>query len=212
MPVRRLFAVGLWLCVTTAATAIVWAGTSTVVADLTDRPPPVVGRRDVERALVSGEPDARTAPGITTPSASGTPSTVPPKGAQSPAAAAGAPASTPSAPQTPGAVVPSPVAPVAPSAPTPTTVPSPPATRAPQSPTATYSTTGGMVTVACNGFFIDLVSATAATGYSVDVVTGGPYYIEVHFVRTGRDYPVWAFCLGQPIRVYDGPPGGQVFG
>src|SRR5947209_419700 len=47
MPTRRLFAVGLWLCVTAAATTIVWAGTSTVAADLTDRPAPVVPHCDL---------------------------------------------------------------------------------------------------------------------------------------------------------------------
>src|SRR5947208_3263106 len=74
-------------------------------------------------------------------------------------------------------------------------------------PTASYSTAGGVLTVTCNDyFFIRLLSATPSNGYAVNVVTAGPYYVEVHFVRPGRDEPVWAFCLGQPIRAYDGAP------
>lgn len=205
MLVRRLLAVGLWVCVTAAATAIVWAGTSTVAADLTDRPPPVVGHRDVVTALESGDPDDKTAPGITTPGASGTTSTVPPARRQSPGTPAGTPAAAPAAPAPPAGVATT-VAPAPPPAPPGPAPASPPTTPAPQRPTATYATTGGVVTVACQGFFIDVVSATPAAGYAVDVVTGGPYYIEVHFRRSGRDYPVWAFCLGQPIRAYGGPP------
>jgi len=61
------------------------------------------------------------------------------------------------------------------------------------------------VTVVCrNSFFIDIVSATPNNGYAVNVVTAGPYYVEVHFVRAGRDAPVWAYCLGRPVRAYDG--------
>ncbi len=57
------------------------------------------------------------------------------------------------------------------------------------------------MTVACSDFyFIELLSATPSDGYSVEVVTPGPYYVEVHFVGAGRDEPVWAYCLGQPYR------------
>src|ERR687893_2610896 len=94
MPLRRFFAVGLWLLVTASATAIVWAGTSTVAADLTDRPPPVVDRGDVVTALESGSPEAKTAPGITTPANDGSPSAGPSGG---PGSAPGAPN-----PQAPG--------------------------------------------------------------------------------------------------------------
>jgi len=70
---------------------------------------------------------------------------------------------------------------------------------------ATYSTAGGAVTVVCrNSFSIDLVSATPNNGYAVNVVTAGPYYVEVHFVRAGRDAPVWAYCLGRPVQAYGG--------
>ena len=211
MPVRRLLAVGLWLGVTAVATAVVWAGTSTVAADLTDRPPPVVAHRDVVEALEPGEPGAETEPGITTPSASGPTSTVP-SGAPRPAAP---PADAP-APGSPGAAAQPPRAAPAPTTTPPTTRPaSPPTTQAPLRPTATYSTAGGSATVGCTGpfyFFAELVSATPANGYAVNVVNAGPYYVEVHFVRPGRDEPLWVYCLGQPIRAYGGFPQGQVPG
>jgi hypothetical protein len=45
------------------------------------------------------------------------------------------------------------------------------------------------------------------------VASPGPYYVEVHFVRGGQDEPLWAYCLGQPIRAYGGAPGpGQTPG
>lgn len=205
MPVRRFLAVGLWLCVTAVATAVVWAGTSTVAADLTDRPPPVVAHRDVVEALQPGEGGAETDPGITTPRA-GVPTTAAPSGAPRTAApGAGAPAAGAS-----GSVTPSPnVAAPAPTTPPTTRPTSPPTTQAPQRPTATYSTPGGSATVACAGpfdFLVELVSATPRNGYAVNVVSAGPYYVEVHFVRPGRDEPLWAYCLGQPVRAYDGPP------
>lgn len=209
MPVRRLLAVGLWLCVTAVATAIVWAGTSTVAADLTDRPPPVVAHRDVVEALQPGEPGADTEPGITTPRAGGPTSTVPSGTPRSAAPAADAPAAG-----APGAAAqpPSVAAPPPPTTPPTTRPSSPPTTQAPQRPTATYSTAGGSATVGCTGpfyFFAELVSATPANGYAVNVVSAGPYYVEVHFVRPGRDEPLWVYCLGQPIRAYDGFSQGQ---
>jgi hypothetical protein len=209
VPVRRLLAVGLWLGVTALATAIVWAGTSTVAADLTDRPPPVVAHSDVVEALQPGEPAAETEPGITTPAAAGPTSTVPSGAPRSAAPAADAPAAggSPSPVQPPSVA-----APVPPTTPPTTRPSSPPTTQAPQRPTATYSTAGGRVTVGCTGpfyFFVELVSATPSNGYSVNVVSAGPYYVEVHFVRPGRVEPLWAYCLGQPIQAFGGPPTGQ---
>ena len=207
MPVRRLLAVGLWLGVTALATAIVWAGTSTVAADLTDRPPPAVAHRDVVEALEPGPSDAETEPGITTPRPATPPSTVAPAGR----APAGAPAA-PGPATSPSPASQSSLAPPAPAPAPPTTRPaSPPTTSPPQRPTASFSTAGGVVTVACNGpflFFIDLVSTTPSNGYAVNVVSAGPYYVEVHFVRPGRDEPVWAYCLGRPVRAYGVPRQG----
>jgi hypothetical protein len=73
-------------------------------------------------------------------------------------------------------------------------------------PTATYSTTGGVVRVACNGFFIDLLSAIPNNGYSVKVTVNGPVNVEVHFLRSGQDFSVKAVCFSQPIRYYDQTP------
>lgn len=208
MPVRRLLAVGLWLCVTAVATAVVWAGTSTVAADLTDRPPPVVAHRDVVEALQPGDPGAETDPGITTPGAAGPTTTVRSGAPRSAAPAADAPAAEGSGP---AAEPPSFAAP-APTTTPPTTRPSsPPTTLAPPRPTATFSTAGGSATVGCTGpfyFFAQLVSATPSNGYAVRVVNAGPYYVEVHFVRPGRDEPLWAYCVGQPVRAYGGAPQG----
>ncbi len=200
---RRSLAVALWLGVTIAATAIVWAGTSTVAADLTDRPAPVVAHQDVVNALQSDSPAPETAPGITTPDAGGASPTVPTGGTGTAVAAPSStvPGASSSANPAPGAVAPTP----APETP-PTTQPAgPPTTQGPQRPTTAYPTAGGVVTVACrNAFLIDLVSATPNNGYSVNVVNRGPYYVEVHFVRAGRDEPLWAYCLGQPMRAYGG--------
>lgn len=208
MPVRRLLAVGLWFVLTASATAIVWAGTSTVAADLTDRPAPVVAHRDVVSALQSGDAEAGTTPGITRPEGSSSTSTVPSPRRDSARRGAGAPAPGAPEPAAPVAGVAPTVAPAPPpGAPAPPSPRTPPTTQAPQRPTATYSTPGGVVTVACTGyFFIDLVSATPSNGYAVRVATAGPYYVEVHFIRGGEDMPVWAYCLGQPVRAYDGPP------
>ncbi len=206
MPIQRAFAVGLWLCVTAAATAIVWAGTSSVAANLTDRPAPVVAHGDVVTELTSGAAAADTAPGITAPTTSVPPSAIPaddPGSTSNPNPQGAAPARTqPALPG--GATTPSPGAP--PAAPPVAPPVSPPTTLVPPRPTATYPTPGGVVTVACSGFFIDLVSATPANGYAANVVSRGPYYVEVHFVRAGSDEPLWAFCLGQPVRAYGGPP------
>jgi len=200
VPGRRLLAAGLWLGVTATATAIVWTGTSTVAADLTDRPAPVVAHRDVVSALQSDAPAPETAPGISAPEPIGSP----------PAGQSGGAGSGVEAPDTPASGTAQPpanaVAPEREPATPPTTQPtSPPTTEDPRHPTATFSMAGGVVTVACkNAFFIDLVSATPGNGYAVNVVNRGPFYVEVHFVRPGRDDPLWAYCLGVPIRAYGG--------
>ena len=60
--------------------------------------------------------------------------------------------------------------------------------------------------MACNGFFISLISAIPSSGYAANVVAGGPANVEVHFVRSGQDVSVKAVCFGQPIRYYDLSP------
>jgi len=201
--VPRLFATGLWLGVTATATAMVWAATSIVAADVTDRPAPVVAHRDVVNQLATGSAAAPPASTTTTTTPAARTSTVP-------------------GPGRPTTSVPSTVRPAA----TTTTFPTTPTTAAtsattrPPSPTTTplsgpttasYSTAGGVVGVSCNGLFITLVSAIPANGYAANVVARGPANVEVHFVGSGKDLPVKAVCFGQPIRYYDDflpkPPG-----
>ena len=212
----RLFATGLWLAVTAASTGIVWMATSTVAADVTDRPAAVLAPDDVVDELESASAPVTTTTSIA-PDADGHTSTVPPDG-------------SPRTPADPNRALPSPTpprprpdvttAPVPPPT-TETTVPKAPSQAGPPPappqtaprPTATYSTRGGVVRVACNGFFIDLVSAIPNNGYAVNVVAGGPANVEVHFTRQGEDLSVKAVCFGQPIRYYDeSAPRGQTRG
>jgi len=60
-----------------------------------------------------------------------------------------------------------------------------------------------VVGVACNGFFIDLISAIPSNGFAVEVVAGGPVNVDVHFRRAGQDLSVKVVCFGQPIRYFD---------
>jgi len=192
-----LFAVGLWLAVTIASTAMVWTATSIVAADVTDRPAPVIAHQEVVSELASALPTSST----TTITRPGPTTTAPPSGQSSapPTGPIAAPTTTqlrqPGAPVVP-VVVPTTAATVTP-APRPIT----PVTTAPPSrPTATYSTNGGVVGVACSGFFIELLSAIPRNGFAVKVVSGGPANVDVRFVGAGQDYPVRAVCFGGPIR------------
>ena len=192
---------------------MVWTATSIVAADVTDRPASVVAHQDVVNELESG-------PAVTTPSPS-------PAKTNGPAPTAPGPGRAPVIPSSPNAPLP-PAAPsrtpqagvtVAPASP-PTTSPAPaaaptprpttpPTTRAASRTTATYSTSGGVVRVACNGFFINLISAIPANGYSADVVSAGPGTVDVRFVRSGQELSVKAFCYGEPIRYYEQSPPRQ---
>ncbi len=87
--------------------------------------------------------------------------------------------------------------------PTPTTAPR---------PTATYSTSGGVVRVACSGFFIELLSAVPSNGYAKQVISAGPGNVDVRFVRSGQELSVKAICYGQPIRYYEQTPPRQTSG
>lgn len=199
MTAPRLVAAGLWLVATILSTAIVWTATSNVAADVTDRPAPVIEHHDVVRQLESGSPEPQP---TTTAVASGAgPLTTTPSDGERPAPATASPPSTAApteSPEPPVSASPSSPprsgAPVSP----PTTRPGPEAT---VRPTATFSTPGGSVRVACEGFFfISLISATPADGYRAVVVDRGPGKVEVDFVRAGQDFSVNAFCFGQPIR------------
>lgn len=186
----RLFAVGLWLLATLVSTSIVWTATSTVAANVTDRPAPVLPHHDVVSQLAtvpSTTTTSTTRPAATTTTRVRT--TVAPN---RPATTAAPPTTRSPAPSTTVA------------APPPVTTP--PTTQAPSGPTATYSTAGGVARVVCDGFFIQLLSATPADGWSALVVSRGPINVEVHFLRLGQDVTVKAVCLGQPIRYFGDLP------
>ena len=186
----RLFAVGLWLVATLVSTAIVWTATSTVAADVTDRPAPVVPRRDVVSQLATVPPTTTTTTTQPAPTSTTRVRTTVPR---NPATTAPAPPTT--RPATPPTTV---------AAPPPVTTP--PTTQAPARPTATYPTAGGVVRVACDGLFIQLLSATPADGWSAVVVDRGPVTVEVHFTRLGQVATVKAVCFGQPIRYFGDTP------
>lgn len=192
----RLFATALWLVATMVSTGIVWTATSRVAADVTDRPAPVVPRREVisrlesEAAQASSTTTSTRAPITTT---TRTPTTVPRNPpVTSPSPATTQPAPPPASPPTTVAARPPVIAPAT--------------TQAPSRPTATYSTSGGVVRVACDGFFIQLLSATPADGWSTTVVARGPVNVDVHFVRFAQDVSVKVVCFGQPIRYFGDPP------
>jgi hypothetical protein len=182
----RLIAVGLWLLATLISTTIVWTATSTVAADVTDRPAPVVPRRDVVSALATVPPTTTTTTRPPTTSTTRVVRTTVARNA--PTTATVPPTTRPAAPATTVAAPP----------PVTTTV----TTQARSGPTATYSTAGGVVRVACDGLLIQLLSATPADGWSTVIVSRGPVTVEVHFLRFTQDATVKAACFGQPIRYF----------
>lgn len=185
----RLVSVGLWLLATLVSTAIVWTATSTVAADVTDRPARVVPRRDVVSALA------------TVPTTTTTPTTLPATTSTTRVARTTVPRNSPTTAPAPPTTRPAPATTVAPPPPATTTT-----TKAPSGPTATYPTAGGVVRVVCDGILIHLLSATPADGWSVLVVTGGPLTVEVRFLRLGQVATVKAVCFGQPIRYFGDIP------
>ena len=209
MRLPALFTTALWLGVTAASTAMVWTATSIVADDVTDRAATVLARQDVVSELASAAEPATTSP--TRPTT--TTSTVASRGRGPAPVGPNAPLPTAPQPQQP-AVTPAPAsasttAPSAPQAPPTTRPTSPPTTQASPNPSATYSTSGGVVRVTCNGFFIALTSAIPSNGYAVNVVAAGPVNVEVHFIRSGQDVSVKAVCFGQPIRYYEQNPPRQ---
>jgi len=210
-----LFATGLWLAATVASTSIVWMATSLVAADVTDRPATLVAHQEVVSELASGS-DARSAPTSTTQKANAPTPTVPAPGRAAPPLSPNAPLPTTPASRTAGATIPPPspsttttTVPGARPGPRPTNpAPSQPAPR----PTATYSTSGGAVRVACNGFFIELISAIPSNGYAVKVVASGPANVDVRFIGSSQELSVKAVCYGQPIRYYEQSPPRQTQG
>jgi len=186
----------MWLGVTAVSTGMVWAATSIVASDVTDRPAPVVAHRDVVNQRASGA--AGPAPASTTSTTVRRP---PPTTTTRPAPATTTPrAGSGTSTTVAHTVAPTPTAP-------PTTVPATTTTVASPA-TATFSTAGGSVRVACsNTVFITLVSAIPANGYAVIVYAAGPANVDVHFVGQGQDLSVKAVCFGQPFRYTGSFPG-----
>ena len=71
--------------------------------------------------------------------------------------------------------------------------------------TATFTTSGGSVTVSCEGSTISLVSASPADGYTLDVGSSGPTFVDVEFHAGASEGPeVHATCKnGQPTSFID---------
>ena len=213
MRTRRLFGAGLWLATTAAATALVWAATSVVAADVTDRPAPVVAHRDVVSALAAPPANQQAPPAPASAKAPpSTPPATPVAGPTISSPARSTPTSNPppSVPFVPF-FVPTTVKPATPTSPT--TRPTGPSTTVGPQLTATYSTDGGVVTVGCTGpNTIRLVSATPADGYFVFLVSAGPQYVGLQFRSVNNSVTVGASCvLGQPFRFDNGgqpPPTG----
>ncbi len=91
---------------------------------------------------------------------------------------------------------------------------SPPTSSPPSQPTgssgistplaATFSTSGGTVTVSCQGSTISLVSASPADGYALVVRSSGPGFVDVDFTGQPNGSSVRATCMnGAPVRVID---------
>jgi len=70
---------------------------------------------------------------------------------------------------------------------------------------ATFSTSGGTVTVSCQGSTISLISASPADGYTLAVRSSGPQFVDVDFNGQPSGSAVRAFCNrnGQPTRITD---------
>lgn len=197
---QRFVAAGIWLILTVTATVTVWEAVSVVAADVTDRPAPVVAPHQVAVALKNGSsttivasltPPNTAATAPPPPTTRGVAPTTAPRTVTTPATAPAAPPTT-SAPLTTTTTTPPPPPPA-----------TPPTTAPPTGARATYSTGGGVVTVACTGVAsIELVAAVPFDGYQAVVFSGGPNFVALSFVNgKGGNFPVGASCaFGQPFQ------------
>jgi hypothetical protein len=190
----------MWLILTLAATVIVWEAVSVVAADVTDRPAPVVAQHEVAVALKNGSSTTILAP-LTPPNTAATVSLPPTSRGVTPTTAP----RTVTTPITASAAPPTTAAPVTTTTTTspPRPAATPPTTAVPTGARATYSTGGGVVTVACTGVSsIELVAAVPFDGYQALVFSGGPNFVALSFVNgSGGNFPVGASCaFGQPFQ------------
>ena len=86
-----------------------------------------------------------------------------------------------------------------------TAPPAPPPSQAGSAPVnATFSISGGTVTVSCQGSTISLVSASPSNGYTLSVRNSGPIDVDVDFNGQPNGSAVQATCRnGQPVRITD---------
>ena len=212
---------------TACAVGVALAAVAVVASGVTERPAPVLPRRDVLAAVGGGaaKPGGGNAeagaPSVGAPETTtvGLPQTqTSPLGGQNPTAGTTPQGSPPATTQTTGAqttattddhggsagTVPT-------SGPTPTAPPttSPPTTggtvttttAAASDPTRSFASVGGVVTVACHGAAIRLVSATASDGWTVSVSKRGPDEVEVKFRAGEQEDELRARCeSGQPVQ------------
>ena len=80
----------------------------------------------------------------------------------------------------------------------------PSTTASTRSPAATFSATGGVVTVSCSGSSAQLVSASPTAGYRMDVAESGPEKVAVSFESSDRDVEIKVHCVnGRPLLEQD---------
>jgi hypothetical protein len=92
-------------------------------------------------------------------------------------------------------------------------LPRPPSTTAPPAPSATFATRGGVISVACTGSDVTLLSARPVSGFQVQVRDAGPEAVEVRFNGEGRDVgTVAAACAAGVPAVLGDRPGAPVEG
>ena len=151
--------VGLWLVATVAAGLLVMAGVDAVADDVADPSPAAVAPTDERAAATS-----TTATGV--PPATG-PAASPASPTTTPTASARPPASAPTATTVPAA------APV-----TTTTAPTP---EPEPGEVKTFNGEGGSVSIRFRSTSVELVVATPASGYAVDVEDSGPARVRVRF-------------------------------
>ena len=176
---RQLALAGLWAAATAVAVLVVWTGVRVVADDVTEPLPLATGAAPV--AAGAAAPPAGSTPTTVAgagPSATTTPTTAATPADTSAPSPATAPTSTTAGPTTAS------------------TAP-PPAASEPWTRTATGR--GGTVTVRFTASTVELVVATPASGYTVEVDDAGPDRVRVSFddgeqetrieARPGEDAP-----------------------
>jgi len=180
---HRLLIAITWVAVTASAVGIAWLAVSNAVANVADPLPTMISGPSAAAPPVS---PSSTAPGIT----SGTDalSVAPDDAASRSAGGSGL---------VPDTTVQGPTGIADPVSVQSDDSGAPPTTAGPS--TQSFSKTGGVVTMRCDGNAASLVSATPAQGYTVRVSDAGPEQIEVAFTSPSHDSEFHGLCVnGQP--------------